>query len=407
MAFITSLRIKNFFSIKDEVTLDFKASPYNIENNADRLFEFNGEYYNKVISFYGANASGKTTVLRAITLIANVITNQNTEQDIISFKNKFTPSEVSTEIELGFVLHIDNEAKEFQYKVEFDSNKYENHGIKNEQLIEIMDEEEKQWFNRIDEDIEGVDENVVKGVFYNLNKNKSLIEEFYKFEKTHTFDNIYKRFSILTQMSNVSVYQSKFNATYHDQKVIADLLESSEVHGKELETFFLSFFQSVGLDIVKIKVNYKEEEGKIKEFVGLDISHSIDKETFLELNLESDGTQMLMRVLMNIFASKVMDIPLVIDELDSIIHPMLVPIIINLLIENDIQIIYSTHNIYNMQFLQNDEIFLIEKDSNHVTTINAIKDNKDIKGYENLLTHYENGDLGGIPKIEDLITKIF
>jgi hypothetical protein len=85
---------------------------------------------------------------------------------------------------------------------------------------------------------------------------------------------------------------------------------------------------------------------------------------------------------------------------------MLIPIINNLLIENDIQIIYSTHNIYNMQFLQNDEIFLIEKDSEHKTTINPVKDNKEIKGYKNLLTLYENGYLGGLPDIKEILTKI-
>ena len=41
MNFITHLKIKNFFSIKDEVNINFKASQYNIDNNPDRLFEFN------------------------------------------------------------------------------------------------------------------------------------------------------------------------------------------------------------------------------------------------------------------------------------------------------------------------------------------------------------------------------
>jgi hypothetical protein len=59
-----------------------------------------------------------------------------------------------------------------------------------------------------------------------------------------------------------------------------------------------------------------------------------------------------------------------------------------------------------MTFLQNDEVFLIEKDSNHTTTIKPVKDNPDIKGYENILIHYENGDLGGIPDIKEIITKI-
>ena len=59
-----------------------------------------------------------------------------------------------------------------------------------------------------------------------------------------------------------------------------------------------------------------------------------------------------------------------------------------------------------MQFLQNDEIFLIEKDSNHKTTIKAVKNNPDIKGYKNLLTLYENGYLGGLPNIKEILTKI-
>jgi AAA15 family ATPase/GTPase len=406
MAFITSLRIKNFFSIKDEVTIDFKASPYNIENNPERLFEFNGEYYNKVISFYGANASGKTTVLKAITLLANVISNQNSENDLISFKNKFSPITNSTEIQIDFVLFINESYKKFIYQIEFESNGYENNGIKNEQLYEVRNNEKIIWLDRRDSHVLGLDNNILEGVFNNLDKNKSLIEEFYKFEKTKTFEEIYRLFAILTQITNVNIYQSEFNTTYQDKKTIATLLDTTEQYSGELEAFFLSFFQSIGLDIVKIRVNFKEEDGKPKEFIGIEIFHAINEKEFLELDLESDGTQMLMKILMNIFSAKVMDTPLVVDEFDSILHPILIPVINNLLIQNDIQIIYSTHNIYNMQFLQNDEIFLIEKDSNHKTTIKAVKDNPDIKGYKNLLTLYENGYLGGLPNVKEILTKI-
>ena len=59
-----------------------------------------------------------------------------------------------------------------------------------------------------------------------------------------------------------------------------------------------------------------------------------------------------------------------------------------------------------MKFLQNDEVFLIEKDKNHETSIKGVKDMPDVKGYKNLLTLYENGYLGGVPKVEELITKI-
>lgn len=406
MAFITSLRIKNFFSIKDEVTLDFKASPYNIENNPDRLFEFNGEYYNKVISLYGANASGKTTVLKAIIIILAVVLDKRSNEFPLSFKNKFS-SLSNTELELSFVLKKDSFLQKFKYKVIFKSNEYENIGIIDEELVKFYGKKKENLLNRKKEIVINVDSNITKAVFQNLNSKTSLIQEFYKFERTEILTDIRNFFMDIILASNIKSLYTNLNTTDTDTKKIAEWLYGERDGETQIENFFLSFFNSIGLDIVRVKAKFNKEEKDLnKRFKGIDVFHGIKTDTPLEIYLESSGTQMLMKILLDIFLAKKINSMLIIDELDSIIHPMLVPIIINLLIENDIQIIYSTHNIYNMQFLQNDEIFLIEKDSSHTTTIKPIKDNKDIKGYENLLTHYENGYLGGVPKIEDLITKI-
>lgn len=396
MAFITSLRIKNFFSIKDEVTIDFKASPYNIENNPDRLFEFDGEYYNKIISFYGANASGKTTVLKAIIAIFSTIFDERSDYFPIYFKNKFANKNNDSQLSMSFV--IDN--KKFTYIVIFKfDEQYQIVGIKDEKLFigkEIL-------FDRENKIVTNIDKNIQQGVFNNLSEKKSLLQEFYKFDNTKTFEKIRLFFAPLA-FSAAPIDRINSKGITHED--IGNWL-SQEPMQQELNDFILSFFKSIGYDIIKIELNYQEEIGKKNELNSIDIFHKIDSNEPLELYLESSGTQNLLKLLIDIFYMKVMGTPLIIDEFDSLIHPMLTPIIINLLIENNIQIIYSTHNIYNMQFLQNDEIFLIEKDVNHVTTIKPIKDNKNIKGYENLLTHYENGELGGIPTIEDLITKIY
>jgi len=405
MAFITSLRIKNFFSIKDEVTIDFKASPYNVENNPERLFEFNGEYYNKVISFYGANASGKTSSLKAITTLATIVANQDDTNFPISFKNKFTGLEVNSQLSITFVLDLNNQTEEFLYEVEFESKRFENIGIKDERLFYKKDEM-IQIFSRSLGEVKNIDSNIQEAIFNNLNSHKSLIDEFYKFDKSKILDNIKRFFVDISVSSNMNAFNTELGLPLFRYEDIATWLTELS-HNSDLEKFYLSFFNSIGLDISKIKINYKELDGKKKEFRGIDIFHAINPNEPLQIELESDGTQMLMKILLDIYKAKMLGSVLVLDELDSIVHPILVPIILNLLIENNIQIIYSTHNIYNMQFLQNDEIFLIEKDVNHVTKIKPIKDNKNIKGYENLLTHYENGDLGGIPKIEDLITKIY
>ena len=405
MSFITSLRIKNFFSIKNEVTIDFKATPYNIENNPERLFEFNGEYYNKVISLYGANASGKSTVLKAITTVSNAIINQDDKQFFMSFKNKFANLEDSSEIVITFVLDIDNELQEFLYEIEFESNRFENIGIENEKLIKVEENRQELLIDRKKQVVNNIDSNVKKAIFDNLKSTKSLIQEVYKFEDGKVLNRIENFFLNTVVSSNIQTFYTDLgmpNFRYIDMgSCLSEFSWSSD-----LENFYLAFFNALGLDIVKIEAKYREYDTKEKEFLGIDVFHDINLKEPLEISLESDGTQMLMKVLLDIFKAKKLGSVLILDELDSIIHPMLVPIIINLLIKNDIQIIYSTHNIYNMKFLQNDEVFLIEKDENHETTIRAVKDMPDIKGYKNLLTLYENGYLGGVPKIEEIITKI-
>jgi AAA15 family ATPase/GTPase len=406
MSFITHLRIKNFFSVKNEIKIDFKASPYNITNNPDRLFEFNGEYYNKIISFYGANASGKTTVLKALIVLGAVINNEQTDKFPKSFKNKFAHLNSNSELEFGFVLFLDNEKKEFLYNVTFKSQRYDNFAIDNEELYIIENNKRITFFNRKKRMMKYVDEKIKEIVFDNLNEKKSLVQEFIKFEEKDLLESMHNFTTGLVHSTNVGVYKTTLNTDKNDEMFLGELFNRDDMKDR-LESFFIRFFDSIGIDIDKINAKFKEIDGEDNEFLGVEIFHKIESKEPLEFSLESDGTQMLMKILLDIFFAKEFDYSLIIDEFDSIIHPVLVPILNRILIENNIQIIYSTHNIYNMQFLQNDEIFLIEKDSNHETTVRPIKDNSDIKGYENLLTHYENGYLGGMPKIEDIITEIF
>ncbi len=399
MAFITTLRIKNFFSIKDEISIDFRATPYNIENNPQRVFKHNGEYYNKIIAFYGANASGKSTILKAIIELINIVRNEQRDNFSPSFKNKFAHLNSKSEIEMGFVIG----KREFLYKIRFKSNKYRNIGLEDEILYELNNDKKITIFDRKNRVAENINKKIKEVLFDTIDDTKSIFRDFSKFDNSKTLLDIDNFFSRLIN-SNIEVYKSKLNTDSLDEEYISQVLEDIKLK-VELEEFFVKFFKSIGIDIDRVEARFRYEEAKEREFLGLYISHTVDSSEPLEFELESDGTQMLMKILLDIFLAKILNSILIVDEFDSILHPMLIPIINNLLIENSIQIIYSTHNIYNMKFLQNDEIFLIEKDKNHNTTMKPIKNN-DVKGYQNLLTLYENSHLGGLPKVEDIITKI-
>jgi AAA15 family ATPase/GTPase len=73
---ILEIRLKNFFSIKDEVLLDFRAAKINTEGaNAlsANVINHNGEKILKSIGLFGANASGKSNILKAINFCRAII----------------------------------------------------------------------------------------------------------------------------------------------------------------------------------------------------------------------------------------------------------------------------------------------------------------------------------------------
>ena len=65
---ILEIRLSNFFSIKDEVVLDFRAGT--IKNKKSQELKANTFLFEeipvlKTLALYGANASGKSNIIKA------------------------------------------------------------------------------------------------------------------------------------------------------------------------------------------------------------------------------------------------------------------------------------------------------------------------------------------------------
>jgi len=403
--FIKKIRIKNFFSVKNEVEIDFKADEYTIQNHKNRLFEYNHEYYNKLISFYGANAVGKTTILKAIVFVSFIISNK-TNNLPIHYANIYSESSYSY-IEIEFVF--DN--KEFSYFVEFKLNKDLIVGIKNEILKLnndiIIDRKSKILKNFQKEDIGN------EILFEKISDRRSLIIE--ATTRTNDYDKLVEFFDNVILLSNIKgVYDVAMQLSTDENLLLATLFSNernflindkvNNLNKIGFYKFVIKAMQIIGIDIKEIRSNIELR----RESVNIEFStiHNINIKKRLPFNLESHGTQMLIRLLFDLYFAYENNVVLIIDELDSILHPMIVPYFLLIAVENNIQFIYSTHNIYNLKFLFKDEIFLIEKDNEHNTKILLPKNDKQIKGYENLLALYEENILGGVPEIRELVFDI-
>ena len=73
---ILKFRLRNVFSFRDEITLDLQAAKIQTEKGkslSGNLFTINGEQILKSISMFGANASGKSNVMKGIKACVNMI----------------------------------------------------------------------------------------------------------------------------------------------------------------------------------------------------------------------------------------------------------------------------------------------------------------------------------------------
>lgn len=75
---LLKLIFQNMPHFKEEIEIDFIAKQRVAEDDKERLYHvFSNVYVNPVISFIGINASGKTTILKAISLAINLLNNES------------------------------------------------------------------------------------------------------------------------------------------------------------------------------------------------------------------------------------------------------------------------------------------------------------------------------------------
>lgn len=76
---IINLNVQNFGSIKDRQTLSFEAD--NSKHLEDTyIVNFKGQRILKLALIYGANASGKTTILKALDFLRDIVVKPETKK---------------------------------------------------------------------------------------------------------------------------------------------------------------------------------------------------------------------------------------------------------------------------------------------------------------------------------------
>ena len=424
---IINFSIQNFGPIKDKQTLSFEADKsthledaYIINVGKTRLL--------KLALIYGANASGKTTILEALDFLRDlVLYPEDKKTDSLDFEpflfDVNTPNEPS-------VLSIDFFQKniKYSYEVEFikkaivreelnfynprKANVYRRTTNMSNQFSEIT------FGSKLNIDM-ALDKTLVANTLWNNTVLGGYLKtniDFKELQNVIDWFEIYLQPLILTRSDLERYVTTNINSGEFLKSAVVEILKKADFHisdiklHEEEEVLHDSIYEFLKKQAEELKGGIKSAEivRKMKA-ISLKFEHTVNQSTYsLPFELESSGTRRyygfagLLTQLINNSAM------LAIDELESSLHPDLYEhfIISYLMNSKESQIIASTHYrdiLNNKNIFRNDAIWFTDKSENCATELYSLADfdSSVVRDTSNVLNAYKSGKLGATPNTGD------
>jgi len=424
---IINFNIKNFGSIKEQQTLSFEAEKtkhledfYVTKIKNHRLL--------KIALIYGANASGKTTILKALDFFRELTLepfgNKTKEFDFQPFLFDNNTTNENTILSVEF---FKNEIKYF-YEVEFNRKAIVNETLKSFNPNKaIIFKRKTDLINQFSEisfgskikiprvSLKALESNTlwnntVLGGYLKTNIEIKELKDVSDWFRNYLSPLIYPKSdlamyitslidkkkinkeNILTILKKADLNISDIIIEEKDEKIPTGLLEliekTSDFPEKELE-----------------KIKTKKKITTVK----LGLEHFVEgKKYVLPFEFESEGTKRYYSFagLLNLLIKKQKAFP--IDELGSSLHPDLYQYFLIAFLANskNSQIIATTHNreiLNDRNILRDDAVWITDKTKDSSTELYSFADfdSSVIRDTTNRLNAYKSGKLGGIPNIGD------
>jgi len=431
---------KNIYSFNEQV--EFALIPDKEQHLSWHKRSCNNITGLRLGAIYGANGAGKTNVIKVLSFLQGIIKNGkiNQPQELIRFKLDARCKEEPTTVAIEF---FDN-AKVYYYSITYNTE-----GILYEGLSESKPDEDLCIFER---QFEGK-ESIVFGKDYIMSdKNRMFIElleeklikrnnlliTYLAINNGDDFKDISAAYNWLTKNLRV-VMSSRTNPNISDlldgNSELLDftnaLIKNSEtgVLGIRLEVETLKPGENISkeeYDFMSHSLNQQSEyplhrggidlgtsivkengELKRKKLSTTHITMDGEKEDFY-IGDESEGTRRLLHYVPALYDVLYKNKTVVIDEIESSIHPLLIKEIISKISNaqngNTGQLIFTTHEsgLLDQEILRRDEIWFAQKRIETGSSILYSLSDYNVHHTANIENGYLNGRYGGIPFLSNL-----
>ena len=389
--------ITNFLSFKERTTFSMIASSDNTLE--DNYVNIGNEKLLKITSIYGSNASGKSNLFKALSIICNMI----------KFSNFNSPNDLLSIIPFKLYKETLNKPSDFEIKFLIDGVRYiygfsaDKKNIYKEYLIYYPNGRPVKIFNR--ENISDYSFNHSDEKFLNDLKEKNGVNKFFLATATNwNFDKTKKAFEFITERVIVVMSYEKLNSYSYD-------LYHNDLN-RELQNFALKFLEKADFNIKGYKVIKNKNDDNLSDFMHttypeykVKTIHEVNGDKYeFDILEESLGTQVIFSLIPLIKDTIDKGKVLFIDEFDRSMHPYIIKFIVELFNDNDFnkmhaQLIFNTHdtNLLDLDILRRDQIWFTEKNIDNGESVLYALDDFSVRKDENIEKGYLLGRYGAVP----------
>lgn len=418
------LKITNFGPIKDEVELSFEVAEQ-MDVDAYELQMPDGRKLLKLAYIYGANASGKTTILKAFEflrkLLLKPITDKSIELDFDPFLFRDDAQQQPSRFELSFYV----ESIRYVYDVTFTKQ-----AILDEKIVFYQTAKPTELFSRSTD----MEKRLAKIQFGSKIKvpvrEKDLLESntlhnnsvVGAYAKTNVDIPELEKLNIWLKRYLVELVTWSTNLT----EITASLIQTDPNANAWINQFLNKADKQI------IKVNVEDSESKMARFYNtvkseletwgfndtpgyenshlrkIELVHNLfgDKSYSLPFFNESNGTKRYFGLGGVLYALIHGSFLMCVDELDTSLHPDLMKYFLQVFLVNakNSQLLVTTHNISlmeNQDFIRRDALWFSEKiDDGSINLYSAADfDSTTLRKDASLINAYKSGRLGAKPNL--------
>lgn len=426
---IKRLSIKNFRSI-GELVVDFTFAEGKAPNDYEQMprmpfIEDAGERCVPISAIFGANASGKSNIIRAFAVIMRFMTGENTPGGrFIYHPNRLLKCGEDTELLIDYTI----EGRNCSYSVCYNSNglKLERYVCDGEELFCVEDGCRVRFGKSVK----------MPSVEYNSKMFMNALRAECTDDQGHfiyTFSSLLmKRFKGLNEEFRVGLIEFSKSVMVMDMEpiqlpeVVDELCLVTKRDRASVLYEIVEFIRELDGDILTINideydVNFEAPEIKRAREAGANIPSKIlminsmhqDVEgknvIFNFMEQESDGTIRLATMIGRCLLALKLNGSLFVDELERSLHPLLVRELLKLFQMRDYnvgsaQLIFTTHlvQLLDDSVLRLSEIVITDKNRQRGTKVKRLIDMKNagesIRNVTNFRKRYLRGYYSGVPK---------